>query len=67
MADGERWNFKCLGCGDEIRMPVSWFKGGKARCPGCHRAISAEDVEAMMSEIREGLFSCNDDDFKLKI
>jgi len=67
MSDNENWTFKCPDCGDEIRMPVSWFKGGKGKCPSCKRPIGEKDVEAMMKEIREGLFTCGDDDFKLNI
>ncbi|MBU0479780.1 MAG: hypothetical protein KKG47_01635 [Proteobacteria bacterium] len=67
MADNENWTFKCPGCGDEIRMPVIWFKSGKGICPTCKRDISVADVEAMMNEIKEGLFSFGDDDFKLNI
>ncbi len=67
MPVNEIWTFKCPDCSDEIRMPVSWFKGGKGKCPGCKRIIDEKDVEAMMSEIRDGLFTCDDDDFELNI
>ena len=67
MADIELWTFKCPECNDEIRMPINWFKDGDGVCPSCKRAINSEDVEKMMDEIREGLLSFGDDDFKLNI
>ncbi len=67
MAESENWTYKCPGCDDEIRMPISWFKAGDGICPTCKRAISTEDVETMMNEIRDGLLSFGDDDFKLNI